>query len=111
MPDVKARAELDTEQFVRDVERRHHRDALGAHHFSRLVDLVHLGVEIRVRLATMFQNSSYVKQVGRVLQVIHYLVVLASSRILQSRAAPSRMRGVWRSIRAAGMRWSCVVTG
>src|SRR5256885_2150639 len=50
MPDVKACAELDTEQFVRDVERRHHRDALGAHHFSRLVDLVHLGVEIRDRL-------------------------------------------------------------
>src|SRR5438105_15786483 len=50
MSDVKARAELDTEQFWRDVERRHHRDALGAHHFARIADLVHLGVEIRDRL-------------------------------------------------------------
>ena len=43
--------------------------------------------------------------------MIHYLAVLAPSRIPQSRSAPSRMRGVWRSISAAGIRWRCVVTG
>src|ERR1700694_1059980 len=194
---------------MRDVERRHHRDTLGAHHFSRLADLVHLGVEIgdrlhqrlafvivagyavdssqqvdfdglrvlgharasagqagektfqsgpravdflvqvrgvvaasgellpqlgvlraqllaqrdelrdllfqrvelRLHTTTMFQISSYVKQVGRVLHVIHYLVLLAPSRMKHSRLAPSRMRGVWRSMRAAGSRWRCLVTG
>src|SRR3990170_5252953 len=35
---------------MRHVERRHHRDALGAHHFSNLADLVHLRVEISHRL-------------------------------------------------------------
>jgi len=50
MPDVKARAELTLSNSCATFERRHHRDALGAHHFSRLADLVHLGVEICDRL-------------------------------------------------------------
>src|SRR6267378_8219338 len=89
-------------------------NVLGAQALAQRDELRHLGlqrVELRLHPATMFQNSSYVKQVGRVLQVIHYLAVLAPSRIPQSRSAPSRMRGVWRSIRAAGIRWSCAVTG
>src|SRR5438445_7364336 len=89
-------------------------NVLGTQALAQRDELRHLGlqrVELRLHPATMFQNSSYVKQVDRVLQVIHYLAVLASSRIPQSRAAPPRMRGVWRSTSPAGTRWSCAVPG
>src|SRR4029079_15262950 len=34
LPDVKAIPQLDGQKFVRDVERRHHRDAVGAVDFA-----------------------------------------------------------------------------
>src|SRR5712671_1108096 len=54
LPDVETRAELDTQQFVGHVERRHHGDALRAHHFSGPADLVHLAVEVCDRLHERF---------------------------------------------------------
>src|SRR5438270_4704550 len=89
-------------------------NVLGAQTLAQRDKLRHLGlqrVELRLHSATMFQNSSYVKQVDRVLHVIHYLAVLTPSRSPQSRSAPSRMRGVWRSISAAGTRWRRLVMG
>src|SRR5690606_34609658 len=46
LSDVEASTELHAEQFVRHVERRHDGDALGAHDFAGLADLVHLAVEV-----------------------------------------------------------------
>src|SRR3954447_13444388 len=47
---VEARAELDTKQFMRHVERGHYGDTLGAHDFPGLANLVHLAVEVSHRL-------------------------------------------------------------
>src|SRR6185503_16271905 len=46
LTDVKAAAEFHGEKLVRDVERRHHRDALGAGHFPGIADVRHLRIEV-----------------------------------------------------------------
>src|SRR3954466_15358598 len=47
---VEAGAELDTEQFMRHVERGHDGDSLGAHDFASLANLVHLAIKVGDRL-------------------------------------------------------------
>src|SRR6185436_19840249 len=54
LPDIKAVADLEAQQLVRDVERRHHRDAVGAAHLARLLDLAHLAVEVGYRFHQRF---------------------------------------------------------
>src|SRR3989304_1063530 len=50
LAEIESGSELGRKQLVRQVERHHHRDALGAGHLAGLAHIVHLAVEVGHRL-------------------------------------------------------------